>query len=150
MLCKNLRKRSYRKEIYFYCVRKREKVSKINCSSCNEKEYKVIKKMKNKTSKRAKACDISQSVKRIVFERDNGFCIVCGKKGVPNSHYIKRGQGGLGIPENVVTMCLECHNAYDNGKDEKKVRMIHKKVKSYLKRQYGENWKEEILYYKKG
>lgn len=150
MFCKHLRKRSYKKEIYFYCIKKHEKVSKIDCSTCNEKEYKTIKKMKNRTSKRAKACDISPSVKKIVFERDKGFCVVCGKAGVPNSHYIRRGQGGLGIPENVVTMCIECHNAYDNGHDEKMVKEIQAKVKKYLKRQYKENWNEEDLYYKKG
>lgn len=150
MICKNLRKRSYRKEIYFYCVKKRKKVSKIDCSNCNEKEYKKVKTMKNISSKRAKACDISSKVRKIVEVRDNKTCVICGQPGIGNSHYIRRSKGGLGIEQNVVCMCIECHNAYDNGKDEEIVVFIRNKTREYLKRQYGESWKEENLYYKKG
>ena len=64
-------------------------------------------------SKRAKACDISKKVKDRVWERDGGRCIICGSPyAMPNSHYIRRSQGGLGIEENIVTMCLCCHNMY--------------------------------------
>lgn len=105
--------------------------------------------MKTRSSKRAKACDIPIAVKKKVLVRDKGFCVVCGQPGIPNSHYIKRSQGGLGIEQNVVCMCVECHNAYDNGKDEKKAKMMRDKVKKYLKRQY-KGWKEKDLYYKKG
>lgn len=46
-------------------------------------------------SKRSKACEISQKVKKIVWERDEGCCIICGRP-VPmtcaNAHYIKRSQ----------------------------------------------------------
>lgn len=115
----------------------------------DSKKEKKIYKMKIRSSKRAKACDIPIAVKKKVLVRDKGFCVVCGQPGIPNSHYIKRSQGGLGIEQNVVCMCVECHNAYDNGKDEKKAKMIHDKVKKYLKRQY-KDWKEDNLYYKKG
>ena len=115
----------------------------------DSKKEKKIYKMKIRSSKRAKACDIPIAVKKKVLVRDKGFCVVCGQPGIPNSHYIKRSQGGLGIEQNVVCMCVKCHNAYDNGKDEKKVKMIHDKVKKYLKRQY-KDWKEDNLYYKKG
>lgn len=115
----------------------------------DSKKEKKIYKMKIRSSKRAKACDIPIAVKKKVLVRDKGFCVVCGQPGIPNSHYIKRSQGGLGIEQNVVCMCINCHNAYDNGKDKKKVKMIHDKVKKYLKRQY-KDWKEDNLYYKKG
>ena len=114
-----------------------------------DKEIKKSYKMKIRSSKRAKACDIPIEVKKKVLVRDKGFCVVCGQPGIPNSHYIKRSQGGLGIEQNVVCMCVECHNAYDNGKDEKKAKMMRDKVKKYLKRQY-KDWKEDNLYYKKG
>ena len=26
-------------------------------------------------------------------------------------------KGGLGIEQNVVTLCIQCHHDYDNGKD---------------------------------
>ena len=113
------------------------------------KREKKICKMKSKSSKRAKAVDIPTSVRKKVLVRDKGFCVVCGQPGIPNSHYIKRSQGGLGIEQNVVCLCVECHNAYDNGNDKMKTKMIHGKVKNYLKRQY-KGWKEKDLYYKKG
>ena len=113
------------------------------------KREKKICKMKSKSSKRAKAVDIPTSERKKVLVRDKGFCVVCGQPGIPNSHYIKRSQGGLGIEQNVVCLCVECHNAYDNGNDKMKTKMIHGKVKKYLKRQY-KGWKEEDLYYKKG
>ena len=46
-------------------------------------------------SKRSKACEISQKVKKIVWLRDNCECIYC-HKWVPiscaNAHFIKRSQ----------------------------------------------------------
>ena len=54
-------------------------------------------------------------VKKRVFERDRHCCILCGRPGLPNAHYIRRSQGGLGIEENIVTLCQKCHDDYDNG-----------------------------------
>lgn len=49
-------------------------------------------------SKRSQACEISQKVKKIVWERDKHKCIFCGRY-VPqtcaNAHYIKRSQRGF-------------------------------------------------------
>lgn len=97
-------------------------------------------------SKRTKACEISQQTKRRVFERDNGRCIICGKAGIPNAHYIRRSQGGLGIEQNVVTLCMICHNAYDNGFLRER---IGQKIHDYLEYKYFPNWKEEDLVYNK-
>ena len=65
--------------------------------------------------KMTKATSIPIEVKKKVYMRDGGKCVVCGKPGLPNAHYIRRSQGGLGIEENVVTLCPECHHDYDNG-----------------------------------
>lgn len=98
-------------------------------------------------SKRSKATDISQKIKQIVWERDNKQCIICGKhNAMPNAHYISRAHGGLGIPENVVTLCLECHHDYDNGSKREENGKI---IKEYLKNYYGKKWKEENLIYNK-
>ena len=46
-------------------------------------------------SKRSKACDIKQSVKEIVWIRDNQRCIFCGRwvpMNCANAHFIKRSQ----------------------------------------------------------
>ena len=96
-------------------------------------------------SRRSKATDISQKVKEEVYERDKGCCIICGSPGQPNSHYIRRSAGGLGIPENVVTMCFNCHNAYDNGYKREE---IADKTRKYLMSIY-DNWNEEDLIFNK-
>ena len=46
-------------------------------------------------SKRSKACEISQKVKEIVWNRDGQKCISCGiyvPKSCANAHFIKRSQ----------------------------------------------------------
>ena len=105
-------------------------------------------------SKRSKATDISQSVKMKVWERDNHCCIVCGynQNVMPNGHYISRAKGGLGIEQNIVTLCTEltpnkCHRKYDFGSKEERER-IGKIIKEYLQSQY-DDWDEENLYYHK-
>ena len=97
--------------------------------------------------KRTKALAIPPQVKRRVMERDGEYCVVCGRwGGLPNAHYIARSHGGLGIEENIVTLCPECHNAYDNSPLR---RIIGAQIENYLKSQYPD-WDESKLYYKKG
>ena len=100
-------------------------------------------------SKRSKACDISQKTKQIVWERDNGKCIICGKY-VPVScaccHFIARSHSGLGIEQNILTLCIDCHRDYDNSSKRKKYKEM---FIDYLKDKYGEDWKEEDLIYNK-
>ena len=46
-------------------------------------------------SKRSNACDITQKVKEVVWNRDKQKCIYCGKyvpKTCANAHFIKRSQ----------------------------------------------------------
>lgn len=105
-------------------------------------------------TKRSKATDISKKVKDIVWERDKGCCVVCGNpyNVMPNAHYIPRSKGGLGIEQNVVTLCTEfttnkCHRKYDFG-TKKEREEIGLKIKNYLSSKY-ENWNEKDLVYKK-
>lgn len=105
-------------------------------------------------SKRARACDISQAVKKRVWERDGGCCVVCGNNYnvMPNAHYISRARGGLGVEENIVTLCTEltpnkCHRKFDFGTAEEQEE-IGLKIKDYLIGCYPD-WKEENLVYKK-
>ena len=97
-------------------------------------------------SKQSKACDIPKAVKDKVWERDGHRCILCGSSyAMPNSHYIKRSQGGLGIEENITTMCWRCHQAFDEyGRAH-----LLPKVRDYLKSKYPE-WDEKKLIYRKG
>lgn len=100
-------------------------------------------------SKRSKACDITQTVKEIVWNRDGQKCIYCERwvpKSCANAHFIKRSQGGLGIKENIVTLCPKCHYQEDFGQDTK---LYEDYIESYLKSIYGTNWSKEKLIYKK-
>lgn len=97
-------------------------------------------------SRRAKACDIPKKVKEIVWERDNHQCIICGNhRAMPNSHFIRRSQGGLGIEENIVTMCMMCHSMYDQYIDRERMESY---TEQYLRSKYP-NWDKEKLIYKK-
>lgn len=97
-------------------------------------------------SKRSRACDISKKVRDRVWERDGHKCIICGSYyAMPNSHFIRRSQGGLGIEENIVTMCQLCHSMYDQGVDR---RAIEAYTEKYLKNLYPD-WNREKLIYKK-
>lgn len=98
--------------------------------------------------KRAKACDISQEVKARVRERDKGCCIICGSpQAMPNAHYIRRSQGGLGVEQNIVTLCRDCHNEFDNGSG-KYSQAIKEAVRDHLQGQY-DDWNETDLIYDK-
>ena len=97
-------------------------------------------------NKRTKALATSAAVKRRVYERDNGCCVLCGSPyGIPNAHYISRAQGGLGIEENVLTMCLICHRKYDQTAQREEIRS---ELRGYLRACYP-GWDEGQLVYQK-
>lgn len=105
-------------------------------------------------SRRSKACDISQKVKDRVWQRDGGRCVYCGNSYnvMPNSHFISRKNGGLGIEQNIVTLCTnltdnQCHLRFDSGTKEERQR-IREHIKEYLKECYPE-WNEDFLKYRR-
>ena len=96
---------------------------------------------------RTKALDIPAKVKDRVWERDNYCCVLCGNPmAAPNAHYIARSHGGLGIEQNIVTLCARCHRDYDQSPARQ---YIKEEIKHYLSSQYHD-WKEENLIYRKG
>ena len=103
--------------------------------------------MKRISTERAKATQISTKVKKAVYERDNGLCVVCGAPGAPNAHYIPRSAGGLGIEQNIVTLCRSCHDRFDFG-DGETMAHIGDMIRSYLIEHYPE-WDESKLTYRK-
>ena len=54
--------------------------------------------------------------------------------------------GGLGIEENIVTLCNKCHHDFDNG--SRRVEYGYS-IQWYLKSIYGDNWNERKLIYNK-
>lgn len=100
-------------------------------------------------SKQSQACEISRKVKIKVCERDNGICIIpgCGKRGQPNAHFIARSHGGLGIEENIVTLCHDCHNEFDNGTGKYRT-SLDQAIEAYLRSKYPK-WDRSKLIYQK-
>lgn len=107
-------------------------------------------------SKRTKALEIPPEVKRAVAQRDSvdGYpcCLWCGKPAPSDnmiafscSHYIPRSRSGLGIEENILTLCWDCHMEYDHTSNRERMGEF---FKEYLKSKHPE-WEEEKLFYKK-
>lgn len=101
-------------------------------------------------NKRTRALQIPRHVKEAVAERDSwdGWpcCIICGSpEGLPEAHYIPRSQGGLGIEENIVTLCRRCHGLYDQSEERANLKA---QIREYLQFQY-EDWDENKLYYRR-
>lgn len=98
--------------------------------------------------KQTKATSIPAYVKVEVFSRDRGRCVYCGSPyGQPNAHFIPRSKGGLGIPENILTLCLECHHRFDFGRRQEREGM-KKFFAEYLQSKYPD-WDETKLIYHK-
>jgi 5-methylcytosine-specific restriction endonuclease McrA len=95
--------------------------------------------------KRTKACSISKTVKIEVKERDGGRCIFCGRMGIPNAHVIARSHGGLGVKENIVTLCPNCHRMMDNTDQRSRLQGM---AIEYMKKFYPD-WSREKVTYKK-
>lgn len=95
--------------------------------------------------KLTKALQIPPKVKAAVRARDNDYCVWCGRPGLAEAHYIPRSHLGLGIEENILTLCRECHANFDGAK--------RKEMKPYLRgylQSHYQDWDEQKLIYKKG
>jgi len=94
---------------------------------------------------RTRALAIPPEVKERVRERDGGACVYCGMTGDPVAHYIPRSQGGRGVEENILTLCPDCHRAYDTGPERAAMGDYFRR---YLEERYP-GWDELGLYYKR-
>lgn len=96
---------------------------------------------------RTKLLAISPKVKAVVWERDNQQCVICGNCcAAPEAHYIARSQGGLGIEENVVTLCRRHHDEFDFGVNHFELAI---QIREYLQSKYP-YWNDDDLIYRKG
>lgn len=96
--------------------------------------------------KMTKATAIPKSVKDAVYARDGGRCILCGRNnGEPVAHVIRRSQGGMGIEQNIVTLCPSCHRAFDEGAQRAE---LYEHIVAYMIEKYPD-WKREKVIYKK-
>lgn len=94
---------------------------------------------------RTRACAIPKEVKLIVYERDHERCIFCGAPGLPEAHVIPRSHGGLGVPQNIITVCRPCHDKLDNSTDRQQMLDV---AVGYLKRYYPDISQTDVIYQK--
>lgn len=88
---------------------------------------------------RSKATDITPRVRAEVMRRDNHRCVYCNSPyALQIAHvFVNRSHGGLGVKENLVTLCIEHHMSLDNGRLEKS-KPIRDVIEFYLRHNYGE------------
>lgn len=91
---------------------------------------------------------ITKKTKETVYNRDRCRCVICGRY-VPeecaSAHLIARSHGGMGIEQNIVTLCHTCHNAYDNSTERAWMRET---LTEYMMNHYPD-WDESKLIYRK-
>ncbi len=111
-------------------------------------------------SKQARAHEFTTKARKAIYERDQGQCIFCMMKYLPDRsgnwlageikgimHYIPRAQGGLGIEQNGAIGCEYHHHMLDNGCQGNRKEMLEL-FKGYLQIYYPD-WNEDNLIYKK-
>lgn len=94
---------------------------------------------------RTRACAIPKEVKLIVYERDHERCIFCGAPGLPEAHVIPRSHGGLGVPQNIITVCRSCHDKLDNSTNRQQMLDV---AVGYLKSHYPDISQTDVIYQK--
>lgn len=95
--------------------------------------------------KRTRACSIPKEVKLIVYERDHERCIFCGAPGLPEAHVIPRSHGGLGVPQNIITVCRSCHDKLDNSTNRQQMLDV---AVEYLGSYYPDISQTDVIYQK--
>lgn len=97
--------------------------------------------------KQTKATSIKPETKHRVWMRDSECCVWCGRW-VPeyyaSAHFIPRARGGLGVEQNILTLCRDCHREFDQGTNRKE---LEQAFREYLNAMY-ENWNEKDLVYR--
>jgi len=99
-------------------------------------------------NQRTKELRPTPEVAEEVYGRDSwdGYpcCCTCGKSGRHDlAHYVPKAQGGLGIPENLINCCRDCHERLDHSGDRQE---LLGRVREYLQGKY-EDWDESELTY---
>jgi len=74
---------------------------------------------------------------------------MCRGYGDPVAHFIPRTKGGLGIEENMLTLCAKCHRKYDNSRGAQR-EGYEEEFREYLKSCYPDWDEKKLIYHKEG
>lgn len=97
-------------------------------------------------SERKKNTDIDSRSRNEVHERDRRRCVYCGRtdKPIELAHFISRTQGGKGVPQNLISLCIDCHRSFDGaGRND-----MRDFLADYLKSHYP-GWNEQDQIFRK-
>ena len=95
-------------------------------------------------SKRSQATDFDKDTKIDMLRRDGYRCIFCSNsESLTPAHYISRAKGGLGILENGVCLCVQCHQALDQSPARAHLQL---KLQRYLKIKHPDFKDEDRIY----
>ena len=104
--CVYLRFRHKQGRLHYYCIKKRENVSKTCYMGCLEKEYKKSTPLKQKSARQKKI----ESERYSILQQDKSKCYFCNNKAL-DTHELIKGinrkkciKWGL-----VVYICRDCH-----------------------------------------
>ncbi len=79
--------------------------------------------------------EYDEELRRYIFERDNGLCILCNRVGQECHHIIFRSRSTVGThkPNNLATLCHDCH-AVQHSDETVDNEVLFRKVKANEKR----------------
>ena len=100
-----------------------------------------------------KCKEITKKVREQVYARDSWDdypnCPTCGKPGRHQLHHIrKRSQGGDHCAENLINLCVKCHDQIHNGRPEER-KELQRKIDEHMVLHYGDDWSETDQKYQK-
>ncbi|WP_173611626.1 HNH endonuclease [Brevibacillus sp. M2.1A] len=86
---------------------------------------------KRRAPKRKEQGRIKPQTYAKVFERDNGQCILCARgDSLQCHHHVYRSQLGKGTEDNLVMLCVSCHELAHSSK------VVRERIGEYLKGLY--------------
>lgn len=86
---------------------------------------------KRRTPKRKERGRIKPATYAKVLERDQGKCVLCGRTdGLQCHHHVYRSQLGKGTEDNLVMLCIRCHELAHGQK------AMRERIGEYLRRLY--------------
>lgn len=86
---------------------------------------------KRRAPKRKEQGSIKPQTYAKVFERDNGQCILCARRdSLQCHHHVYRSQLGKGTEDNLVMLCVSCHELAHSSK------VVRDQIGEYLRNLY--------------
>ena len=137
--CVYLRFRHKKGQLYCYCIKKCENVSKTCYMGCLEKDYKKSTPLKQKSAKQKKI----ESERYSILQQDKSKCYFCNNKAV-DAHELIKGinrkkciKWGL-----VVYICRDCHRKTEE--DSKFYKETKKMAQEVWQNHYNKTTEEFI------